>query len=621
MREIEILQDLYQKSDYLTIEYFMKKYSVSKRTIQNDLSYLVSVSESRGFHLIQKRGKGYLLEILDEEYFSSWLDEIQGYVTNPNISIDNVIALLALQNTYITLDEIADWLHVSRSLLKKYMKQGQSYLKYYHLTLESKAHYGIRMIESYKERRELLIALYMNKNAIIMQQVDEMVDNQFYVMEENLMELLKQRNRIINYTELKELTIWLRISIYIHLLLQTPKQTEVKHALFHKIQFLYDVGYDMSDIDAFEDLVDKRTRTQEVKADYYNELNYVINEYLMKVDQQHNTHFNEDIDLKKLLVTHISALIDRSHFQMSYKNPIIDELAIKYPMIFNMVINLSTILEERFDITISKDELGFIVTHFAVHMEKEIGYHFAKYSNIAIVCSTGGGSAYLIKLKIQTLFTNANIETFSLLQMKELEEYHPDVVFSISELNIKLDIPLIYIKELIDDYDILRIKQLLMFKDISNVSIDESKNYFMDRFFDAQYFFIEDKIEDYMECLKEMAQVLEETGVGGDNYSQMVLQREQYSSTIYMNGVAIAHPLEMQANRDVIAIKILREPYTHEKRQVHIIFMVALSKENIVLHKEITSDLFEIMNDYALIQSIVKVNSYNEFMALINGKG
>ncbi|MFV0393172.1 MAG: BglG family transcription antiterminator [Coprobacillaceae bacterium] len=620
MRELDILQDLYQTQDYLSIEFFMEKYAVSKRTIQSDISYLVGVSEAKGFHLLQKRGKGYLLEVFQTDTFSKWLKEMNEYVKDSMVSIDNVIAIIALQNKYITLDEIADWLGTSRSLIKKYKKQAESYLEYYHLQLESKAHYGVRIVESLSLRRDLLVALYMNKNQIITQQIDEVVENQFCMIEENLIDLLKQEHRIINYTELKELTIWLRVTIYIHLLLQTTKQQGPKHSLFHKIQSLYDVGYDVADIDIFEELILSNTRTQEMHTDYYNELTYVINAYLSQIDKQNNTKFNQDTDFKKLLITHISSLIDRSSFQISYKNPIIDELAIKYPMIFNMVINLSKILEDKFNITINKDEIGFIVTHFAVHMEKEIGYHFAKYSNTAIVCSSGGGSAYLIKLKIQTLFREANIETFSLLQMKELQMFHPDIVFSISELSIKLDVPLIYIKELLDDYDILRIKQLLMFNDIDNISISEGKSYFINRLFDSQFFSIESNINDYMECLKQMSWTLEDADIGGENYSQMVLQREKYASTIYINGVAIAHPIEMNANRDVISVTILKQPFIHENRQVSIIFMVALSKENIALHKEITSDLFDIMNDYALVQNIIKVNSYQEFIALINGR-
>lgn len=620
MREIEIVQDLYQQNDYLSIEILMKKYLVSKRTIQSDIAYLINIAKDKGFYIQQKRGKGYLLEIVDKEVFSLWLREIDEDSQNPNVSTENVIAILALQDTYRTINALANMLGVSRSLIKKHLKLGKEYLQRYHLTLETKAHYGVRIIEPLYQRRDLWIALYVNENRIIRERITKNVDSQFGIIEEYLITMLKEQNRITNYTELKKVTTWLRITICIHKLLKTSKQSNLKHPLFDKIGTVYDIGYSAQDPQEFENIISLYTRTKDAKTDYYNELTFVINTYLSKIDQQNNTYFNEDKDFKRLVIAHISSLIDRSHFQISYKNPIIDELAIKYPMIFNMVINLAKILEDKFHIIITKDEIGFIVTHFAVHMEKEIGYRFSKYTNIAIVCSSGGGSAYLIKLKIQTLFTSATIETFSLLQMQELQDFKPDIVFSISELNIKLEVPLIYIKELLDDYDILKIKQLLMFDDVDNISIKESKSYFINRLFDSQFFSIEEKIDDYLDCLKQMSKSLEVAGVGGKGYSELVLQREKYASTVYLHGVAIAHPLEMNANTDRIAIKIIRQPYQQGERVVRVIFMVALSKENIALHKEITSDLFDIMNDYTLVQNIIKVNSYQEFIALINGK-
>ena len=47
-----------------------------------------------------------------------------------------------------------------------------------------------------------------------------------------------------------------------------------------------------------------------------------------------------------------------------------------------------------------------------------------------------------------------------MLEESELTKYHPDVIFTISDLYGKYDVPIIKINELLDDNDILKIKNM-----------------------------------------------------------------------------------------------------------------------------------------------------------------
>ncbi len=45
-------------------------------------------------------------------------------------------------------------------------------------------------------------------------------------------------------------------------------------------------------------------------------------------------------NLKNLLLMHVSLLIDRLHQKISYKNTLVNEICIQYPMIFNIAFDL-----------------------------------------------------------------------------------------------------------------------------------------------------------------------------------------------------------------------------------------------------------------------------------------
>ena len=76
MRLYSILKELRDNSKYLPTNYFVTKYNVSKRTIQNDISYLMRISPRKGFLLHMKREQGYLLEITNETLFNDFLETL-----------------------------------------------------------------------------------------------------------------------------------------------------------------------------------------------------------------------------------------------------------------------------------------------------------------------------------------------------------------------------------------------------------------------------------------------------------------------------------------------------------------------------------------------------------------
>ena len=90
-------------------------------------------------------------------------------------------------------------------------------------------------------------------------------------------------------------------------------------------------------------------------------------------------------------------------------------------MLFNISIRFSNMLKEKYNVEVTNDEAGFIATHFAAHMEREKQNKLERFNRIAVICSSGGGSAYLIKLQIESIFKKANVEAFSFTQMEEVE--------------------------------------------------------------------------------------------------------------------------------------------------------------------------------------------------------
>lgn len=614
MRILNIINDLVDANTYLSIGYFIDKYSVSKRTVQNDFSYLTNISKNKGFNLTQKRGSGYLLEIENQLIFNNFIKELKQLCNQPKLNVENIIAFIALHEHYITIDNLIEELQSSRSVIKGYKEEMDYYLKQYNLVIERKAHYGIKIRNNMKERRNLLVELYIKENEIVKKHIDSVVENDFKNIEDRFINKLKDNNLVINYMELKEILSWIKVTLYINEKFTHEDENDNEVEIIENLN----VKLFESDKQKLISLVKAKTRKKLKRNESIESLSNNLEDFLIEFDKNNNTFFNQDREFKKALLNHVSSLLERSAFSISYKNPIIEEIQLKYPVAFNIAILLGKMLKLKYKVHISRDEIGFIATHFAMNMEKQLVYKFKKYNSIAIVCSSGGGSAQLIKFKISDLFKDTDIRTFSILQMEELEDFNPNIIFSICELDTKLEVPVIYIKELLDDYDILKIKELVMFENFNQSVIEDKKMAFISKFLNVDYFDIDEKSLDYMKCLEQISKDIEDSQIGGNNYSKDVLKREGFSSTIYLNGVAIPHPIEMNGNDDLVAVKILKKPMEFEGRKVSIIFMICLKKESLELHKKITNDLYEVMSNVETVQLLTKVKTFKEFVAVIN---
>ena len=625
MRLCHIMNDLLEAKDYLSLDHFIKTYEVSKRTIQNDLSYLMQMSSRKGYQLHMRRGRGYLLEVTNRELLNDFIKSLESdRLIDTKDRNKSIAVYLAMQSDYVSMDKVAETFQISKTSVKKEMRKVEELLESFHLQLEKKSHYGIRLIGAAHDCKQMLADFFFENNPFLENAMQDILKD-FAQVNSLLVNQIEKEDLNINYNELKNVIVWLQITVFyarIHVekqMFMTSKPVNAIQRIAWKMKEMmeacFDIAISAESLQEMEVVLRLNVRAKQPTVSFSDQLRQDVDLFLLDIDKLYNTAFSEDQDFKESLLTHVSLLIERLHQKISYKNTLIKEICIRYPMIFNIAIRFSDMLKEKYNVEVTHDEAGFIATHFAAHMERERKSRILRFNRIGVVCSSGGGSAYLIKLQIESLFSQADVETFSFLQMDELERYHPDLIFTIMPLDRDFAAPVIYIKELLDDLDLMRIRQVLQYDNCDSLSIADADSYLYS-IFDRHFFQIR-KSDDYLALLQEMAQQIEESGYGGEHYAQYVMERESYMSTIYMNGVCIPHPIEICANRNLISVCILEEPICYEDKQASIIFMVSLTKEDYEVHKDITKKLYQLMNDEKRLQRVLRNRTLEELLIVM----
>lgn len=628
MRLYSMLQDFSEKSAYLSVDYFIQKYDVSKRTIQNDISYLMRMSPRKGFRLHMKRGQGYLLEITNDVLFHDFMDTMdEGFFVPTRERPAHILAFLSVQDGYVSMDKIADMFQVSKTVIKNDMEDVEKLAKSYHFEIERKHHYGVKIMSEDKYMKSYLVDEYINQNVVVQTSINDVVQD-FKFVEDSFVSLLSQENMNMNYNELLNVTEYLKVMVYMASLNKEKDENfifydqtiyRIAQSLVQLLNSIYGVEFSNKSIEELLLILKKNVRKRIENIGFSHTLEQDINDFLKKIDEVYETSFLNDEDFKKFLFSHVILLIDRLHNKISYKNELANKLSITNPMVFDIAIQFCDMLHEKYNVESTIDEIGFVAMHFAGHMEKEKQLKLQFYNRIGVVCSSGGGSAYMIKLQIESLFPNAEVQTFSFLQQKDLLAYEPNLIFTVMPLSFDVQVPIIYIKELLDDKDLYRIKQLLQTEDYDPYTlIKDNPMYFT--FFSKEFFKIEES-SDYEQLIYKMAIELEEKGYGKNGFADLVLERESYVSTIYMNGICIPHPLETGAEKNMISVCILEKPFISNGKEVKIVFMICLKKDQIEMYKVLTTKLYRLMHEQKYIDRIWNVRSFEEMIAVMSEMG
>ena len=626
MRLYSIMDDFVLEETYLALDFFTKKYNVSKRTIQNDLSYLMQVAPNKGFKLNFRRDYGYILEIHDQKKLDCFLKSLQSEeILNFEQRIRAIGFCLIMSNEYMTMEQLAETFNISVATIKKEVKKVEILLNDYQLELYRRRHYGLMVQGKDHDKKKFILSFYNDENPYIQNHV-RMILQDFNKVNSFLISQIEKENFNINYAELKVLISNLEIITFFavqkKLVSYTCKEDvtissidKISWRLKEMIEACFQVELDETSFQEIKTVLTQNVRTKQADIIFGERLVNDINEFLIETDTLYNTRFHEDAAFKKSLINHVSLLIERLSKKISYQNLLIKEICARYPMIFNVSIRFSEMLKKKYNVEVSQDEAGFIATHFAAHMERERQMNLSRFNSIAVVCSSGGGSAYLIKMQIDSLFKSANVETFSFMQMDELESFKPDLIFTILPLAKEFSVPVIYIKELLDDLDLMQIKQVLQYENCNSFDLTDSNSFLYSIF--NKDFFSYSKETDYIKLITDMAKQIEVSGYGGEHYTEYVLERENFMNTIYLNGICIAHPINLCANKNVVSVTVLEKPIVYQSKEARIVFMVSLRKEDTYIHKRITEKLYQLMNSEKQIQNIIQHHTFEDLIVTL----
>src|SRR5699024_4990474 len=126
-----------------------------------------------------------------------------------------------------------------------------------------------------------------------------------------------------------------------------------------------------------------------------------------------------DNKLHQELVQHLRPAVKRLENNISFENPLKDEIYNKYSELFKIVKENIDIIEHFFDIEFTDDELSYIVLLFASSYERNKKTINVRPS-VIIVCKEGISTSSILKSQLEQQFDINILKTYSKNNFLEL---------------------------------------------------------------------------------------------------------------------------------------------------------------------------------------------------------
>ena len=576
------------QNETLPQEELAQRLSVSTRTVRADITALNALLLHYGAQFILSRGSGYQLVIHDPTRYQTLEESAPKAQHIPRTAADRIHFLLVrfLTSAFsIKLEDLADTWFVSRATLQGDMVDVRERFQRYQLTLETRPRHGMKLFGSEVSIRACLTDLLWELsqpgplNPLI---GEEAFDASVPTLLAGVLQEPLTRHHV-RLTDAGERFICLYGAVAVRRVSEGYPLADFSAE--DVAQNVRDAARELAN--TMQQLAGKLLAPAEeewlcvhlaarqvqdvdpgtISADDDEAL---VNYILRYINQQYNYNLLDDAQLHADLLTHIKTMITRVRYQIMIPNPLLENIKQHYPMAWDMTLAAVSSWGKYTPYAISENEIGFLVLHIGVGLERHYNIGYQRQPQVLLVCDTSNAMVRMIEAILQRKYPQLEIAaTLSQREYEQREEIAEDFVISTVRISEK-EKPVVTIAPFPTDYQLDQIGKLVL--------VDRTRPWMLNKYFDEAHFQVIDTPMDQQALFATLCQQLQQEGFVGAEFHGSVVEREAIVSTMLGDGIALPHALGLLAKKTVVYTVIAPHGIAWGDETAHIIFLLAISK-------------------------------------------
>ena len=584
----ELLQWLKQ-DEYRTAGQLAKRMQLGEKTVRIAIHELNMELVKHGAKIISKPRFGYCLEITDRESFEAYQEEEGKTGRIPDSGKERseyLMAYLLFKKDYVKVEELCDFMYLSKTTLSHYLKTVETVLGRYALLIERRPNYGIRIVgEEFDIRRVIcdyfikhhcLAGMDVSRQNLEIFRLADLVKELMAKYDVHLSELSFEN--FVDYTYVA----WKRMKKGFYLKLDKENLPEIGikeltfiRELLGRLEQSEGIAYTKDEENCLLlYLAGKRMIGNAIE----NDTNFVIQEHtdrlamemLRLISHDYHMDFQNNFEMRMTLNQHLVPFDIRMRYGIPLKNPLLKDIKAKYSLAYQMAVLASGILRDHYQKDISEDELGYFALIFQLALEKG---QSDNRSNILVVCSTGKATSRLLRFKYEQEFSEYLNEIYvcDLLGLESFDMSKVDYIFTTVPITKKVSVPIVEVGMFLESDDIRKVTEALRYGRNDDI---------IRRYYTPERFLAHVELEEKEEILKYICQVIGKQEQVDSDFYDMVLERESYVQMDCGNAIALPHPNRIASEESFAYVAVLEHPVLWTSSKVQVIILISIGRQS-----------------------------------------
>ncbi|OFU53274.1 BglG family transcription antiterminator [Aerococcus sp. HMSC10H05] len=545
------------------------------------------------------------------------------------------ISILINSNGYITIQEIADKMFLSRSSVENLLKETRTILQKNGLEVIGTKN-GIKIDIDEMDKRKLIskivnsfkskiVASQSTKNKFKMSIKFSSDAKQFIDMAtlDKVADVLNEFIHITNLylTDYEFNSLAIHLSISIERIIKEFKVKEVKSTSAlekNTIRLKQLIEKEFGIVVPYYEQEFMNIHITTIQQNPYNKSHY--KEDVMDIESEGLSYFTEltqglvkDISADSILIhdlsIHLRSAVNRLKNNLAIRNPYLVQIKTNFIEAFEYSKKFVSEIEKIFKISFDEDEIAYVAIHIQSFFER---IQRRKNVEAYIVCSSGFGTSKLLEQRLNSLFGNQIkiIGTVGIREIDEIEILNKLVITTVPMTNTHGNI--VYVSPLLLEKDIENINNK-----ISAFNVDD--NSFIELLSESTFYHSEDTLATRDDVMNMMIDELVSHQYVEAEIRESIFNREKMSSTA-LGDFAMPHGDYQYVKRSSISIYINKNGVEWGEESVKIIFMFLLSKELKPKLNDIYSFFNKVISSERTLQLLIQADTYQEFIKVLQNE-
>lgn len=635
-RQISIFNYLLEQNDYVTAKTISKEFNVTPKTIYIDINILQEELIEYELSIVKKTNCGILLVGTDELKAKARSIINSYYEGSTNLGLDvesrrkQLFVDLVLFGNSISLQKTSEQYYVSKSsILYDLEFLRKKFLIKYHVNIETDYDKKIKLTGT-EENIQLAII-----NAFINTILKKEKEQTYLIFNEKINLVINSMLENSVIIDLNGFADYYRQALKITLFIFFTRIENGFHIKKDEYYFLDDLDF-MKNYPIAKGISDyleeqlnikctnedkmtlaKYLASYRIKSNKSNEGDYkeVVNRIINCLEKIENICIKNREELTNQLLLHIPSMVLRLKNGIKIENPLLDEIKSRYLHLFTLSWYLLSTIETEYNISLTEDEISFIVIYFQMAINKS-----SDSRRILVVCPYGiVSSKYVVSQLKNVLPKYDDIQACGYEDLKNKKLDNLDLIVSTSSQKIDTSVPVVHVSPMLDNVDCAKIFDAYSkYVFLTSTRIGEIFNQnninipLLRHHIKKENVFFKLDFNTKEDCLDFMIKKLEKDDIVKEGFRKSVYKRENIGSAVLENGVAIPHGLPTEVNEIGLVILTLKRPIRWSTSWVDMIVLIAVPEDKIIEFESMVLELYEMISNTDVLEEIKKIKSIDE---------